>query len=103
MQCFLGLFYLLFPQLLAALECGRVKDLKDRDAVAASIKTAVMSKQYGHEDFLSKLICDACLSIMPDHQKSFNVDRIRVCKIMVSWLYATSEVLKLSSVHTLTL
>lgn len=69
---------------LVALECGRVKDLGNRDSVAASIKTSVMSKQYGNEDFLSKLICDACLNIMPDHQKSFNVDRIRVCKIMVS-------------------
>lgn len=73
--------------LLSALECGRVKDLKDRDSVAASIKTAVMSKQYGHEDFLSKLICDACLNIMPDHQKSFNVDKIRICKIMVCALF----------------
>ncbi|KAF6021785.1 CCT8L2 [Bugula neritina] len=69
-------------EILPTLECGRVKDLKDRDSVAASIKTAVMSKQYGHEDFLSKLICDACLNIMPDHQKSFNVDKIRICKIM---------------------
>ena len=68
----------------SALECGRVKDLKDRDSVSAAIKTAVMSKQYGSEDFLSRLICDACMAIVPDHQKSFNVDRIRVCKIMVS-------------------
>lgn len=73
--------------MLVALESGRVKDLKDRDSVAAAIKTAVMSKQYGSEDFLSQLICDACMAIVPDHQKSFNVDRIRVCKIMVGSIY----------------
>lgn len=52
--------------------------------MVGAIRTAVMSKQYGNEDFLSKLICEACLAIMPDHQKSFNVDRVRVSKIMVS-------------------
>ncbi|XP_067945649.1 T-complex protein 1 subunit theta-like [Watersipora subatra] len=79
-------------EILPSLECGRVKDLSDRDSVTASIKTAIMSKQYGHEDFLSKLVCDACLNIMPDHQKSFNVDRIRVCKIMGSGVTMSSIV-----------
>ena len=37
-----------------------VNDKKDRDTVARVIKTAVMSKQYGLEDFLAGLIADAC-------------------------------------------
>jgi len=37
-----------------------VKDKKDRAAVARVIRTAVMSKQYGLEDFLAGLVADAC-------------------------------------------
>jgi len=37
-----------------------VKDRKDRATVARVIRTAVMSKQYGLEDFLAGLVADAC-------------------------------------------
>jgi len=37
-----------------------VKDKKDRATVARVIRTAVMSKQYGLEDFLAGLVADAC-------------------------------------------
>jgi len=37
-----------------------VKDKKDRSAVARVIRTAIMSKQYGLEDFLAGLVADAC-------------------------------------------
>ena len=37
-----------------------VKDKKDRAAVARVVRTAVMSKQYGLEDFLAGLVADAC-------------------------------------------
>lgn len=40
--------------------CENQKDLRDRKAVARALKTSVMSKQYGHEDFLAKLLADAC-------------------------------------------
>lgn len=89
----------LFVSLIAALECGRVKDLKDKASVMPAIRTAVMSKQYGYEEFLAGLICDACLTIMPDHQKSFNVDRIRVCKIMVSSLEKNYLVNNISDIY----
>lgn len=47
------------------------------------IRTSVMSKQYGQEDFIADLIYRACTSIYTDH---FNVDNIRVCKILGSSL-----------------
>ncbi|XP_037051648.1 T-complex protein 1 subunit theta [Bradysia coprophila] len=47
------------------------------------IRTSVMSKQYGQEDFIADLIYRACNSIYTDH---FNVDNIRVCKILGSSL-----------------
>ena len=41
-----------------------------------------MSKQYGHEDFLADLIVKACSAIVPEKQTSFNVDNVRVTKIL---------------------
>lgn len=39
---------------------GKVEDMKSKEAVLPVIRTAVMSKQYGLEDFLASLITDAC-------------------------------------------
>jgi len=44
----------------AGLVVEEVKDMKDRASVARVIRTAVMSKQYGLEDFLAGLVADAC-------------------------------------------
>ena len=54
-----------------------------------------MSKQYGHEDFLADLISKACISILPE-KSSFNVDNVRVTKILGSGLLASSVVQVLS-------
>ena len=43
-----------------ALVCGEIKNLRDKNEVTKAIRTSVMSKQYGNEDFLAKLIADAC-------------------------------------------
>lgn len=40
--------------------CASAKDLHDVNEVASLIRTAVTSKQYGNEDFLSNLIAQAC-------------------------------------------
>ena len=93
---------------LPSLVCFEVKDVRNKSEVAKGMKTAVMSKQYGHEDLLSNFIADACskftssftwkirskgvipfqcvtVSILPD-DNTFNVDNVRVCKILVSAL-----------------
>jgi len=44
----------------AGLVVDEVKDKKDRAAVVRVIRTTVMSKQYGLEDFLAGLVADAC-------------------------------------------
>ena len=46
------------------------------------VKGAICSKQYGFEDFLSELVADACLRIMPKQPKNFNVDNVRIIKIL---------------------
>ena len=40
--------------------CSSAKDLHDVKEASAMIRPAVMSKQYGNEDFLSDLIAQAC-------------------------------------------
>ena len=73
--------------------CKEVKDVRNESEVLPVIRTAVMSKQYGYEDFIAKLIVTACTSILPNKSESFNVDNIRVTKILGSGLLK-SEVVK---------
>ncbi|KAG7280206.1 hypothetical protein CRUP_037567 [Coryphaenoides rupestris] len=64
--------------------CTSAKDLHDLTEVTALIRPAVMSKQYGNEDFLADLIAQACES------GNFNVDSVRVCKILGCGMTASS-------------
>ncbi|CAH1800231.1 unnamed protein product [Owenia fusiformis] len=66
--------------ILPDLTCGKVEELDNKAEIKKVVKTSVMSKQYGNEDFLSDLITNACISIYPK-SKTFNVDNIRVSKV----------------------
>lgn len=68
-------------EILKTLTCTEIKDPRDEAGVLKAVRTSVMSKQYGYEDFLGNLISKACISILPE-ETSFNVDNIRVCKIL---------------------
>lgn len=74
------------------LTCSSLKDLRDSDEVAKALKTAIGSKQYGNEDFLSELITKACVSILPE-KTPFNVDNVRVAKILGAGIH-NSEVIQ---------
>jgi len=74
-------------EILPSLSCYEVTNTRDEESVKKAVRTAVMSKQYGNEDFLADLITKACISILPDKETQFNVDNIRVCKILGSGLY----------------
>jgi len=76
---------------LETLECWKVEDTRDLKQVSRGIRAAIMSKQYGYEDFLSELIAKACISILPE-KTTFNVDNIRVVKIAGSGVTASSVV-----------
>ena len=47
-------------ELLPDLEVAKVKDMSSKEDVIRAVRTAIMSKQYGNEDFLAGLITDAC-------------------------------------------
>jgi chaperonin GroEL (HSP60 family) len=52
------------------------------ESLSIALKPAIGSKQYGHEDMLSSLVAEAALAVMPKNPKNFNVDNVRVVKIM---------------------
>uniref|UniRef100_A0A069DZ90 T-complex protein 1 subunit theta n=1 Tax=Panstrongylus megistus TaxID=65343 RepID=A0A069DZ90_9HEMI len=79
-------------QILDSLVCVSISDCRDEEMVIKAVRTAVMSKQYGNEDFLAKLITKACISIMPE-ETTFNVDNVRVCKILGSSLLNSEAIL----------
>lgn len=47
-------------EILPDLVCCSAKNLRDVEEVASLLHTSVMSKQYGNERFLAKLIAQAC-------------------------------------------
>jgi len=72
-------------EVLETLSCFEVSSNKDAVNVEKAIRSAIMSKQYGSEDFIASLVTKACISIMPE-KTTFNVDNVRVCKIVGSGL-----------------
>jgi len=78
-------------EILPELVCYTVKDLRESTEITRAIKSSISSKQYGNEDFLSELIIKACLSVYPLHG-NFNVDNVRVTKILGSGIYASEVV-----------
>src|SRR5690606_14834458 len=64
-------------------EASKVTDVRNLEQVLSAIKTSVMSKQYGREQLLSDVIARACISVHTQG-KPFNVDNVRVCKIVGS-------------------
>jgi T-complex protein 1 subunit theta len=51
-------------------------------SLTLALKPAIASKQYGSEDILASLVAEAALAVMPPNPKNFNVDNVRVVKIM---------------------
>lgn len=47
-------------EILPTLSCGKIENVHDKEAVTKAIRSAIMSKQYGCEDFLAKLVTEAC-------------------------------------------
>jgi len=69
------------------------KELISREVLAKGCFSAIASKQFGYEAFLAQLIADACLTVMPANPYNFNVDNVRVCKVLGGSI-TQSEVVK---------
>ena len=51
-------------------------------SLASALRPAIASKQYGYEDLLADLVAEAAIAVMPPNPKNFNVDNVRVVKVM---------------------
>lgn len=58
------------------------KDLRSPAELSKAIRTVIASKQSGSEDFLADKVAEAVLAVLPKQPANFNVDNIRVVKIM---------------------
>ncbi|XP_018577469.1 T-complex protein 1 subunit theta [Anoplophora glabripennis] len=78
-------------EILPSLVCYEIKDYRNIQEVVKGVKTSIQSKQYGNEDFISDIVAKACVSIIPE-RTTFNVDNVRVCKVLGSGLYSSQVV-----------
>jgi len=67
---------------LVVYEVNSQKDMYELEKLKLGIKSAISSKQYGLENFLSELVGKACLNSMPQIASNFIVDNIRTVKIL---------------------
>ena len=64
------------------LVCDKVEDIRSQAELSKAISTVVAAKQSGNEEFLANLVAEAVLAVLPKNPTNFNVDNIRVVKIM---------------------
>ncbi|QPH02060.1 T-complex protein 1 subunit theta [Epichloe festucae Fl1] len=67
---------------LEKLAVDKVEDIRDQEELSKAIRTVIASKQNGNEGFLADLVAEAVLAVLPKTPANFNVDNIRVVKIM---------------------
>ncbi|KAF2751100.1 t-complex protein-like protein 1 [Sporormia fimetaria CBS 119925] len=69
-------------QFLEELVCDKVEDIRSQKELSKAISTVVAAKQTGNEHFLANLVAEAVLAVLPKNPVNFNVDNVRVVKIM---------------------
>lgn len=67
---------------LEELEVDKVSDLRSQEELSKALRTVIAAKQNGNENFLGDLVAEAILAVLPKNPIAFNVDNIRVVKIM---------------------
>jgi len=69
--------------MLDGLVCHELKEGSyKKEDLAKCINSVIQSKQYGCEEKLTSMVTDACWFAMPVDPKKFNVDNVRVQKIL---------------------
>ncbi|XP_003384039.1 PREDICTED: T-complex protein 1 subunit theta-like [Amphimedon queenslandica] len=79
--------------LLPNLVCDTIKDLTDtKGNVLKALSTAVGNMQYGNSTFFAELVAKACSLVLPENPVNFNVDNVRIAKILGSGVLNSSVV-----------
>jgi len=60
----------------------KLENPHNKAELVKSINSVIASKQFGQEEFLSGLIADASIHTMPKNSIKFNVDNVRIQKIL---------------------
>jgi len=58
------------------------KNYGQREMIEKATYASICSKQYTSVDIINPLIAEACMAVMPKNCKNFNVDDVRVAKMM---------------------
>jgi len=59
-----------------------VDDVRDTAQIVPALKTALASKVYGYEEMMAEKVANACQMVLPDDSSKFNVDNVRVSKLL---------------------
>ncbi|CAJ1953373.1 unnamed protein product [Sphenostylis stenocarpa] len=73
-------------------EGSETMDVRDKEQVVSRMKAAVASKQFGQEDTICSLAADACIQVCPKNPANFNVDNVRVAKLLGGGLHNSTVV-----------
>ncbi|XP_057768706.1 T-complex protein 1 subunit theta isoform X1 [Salvia miltiorrhiza] len=57
-------------------------NVREKDEVIPRMRASVASKQFGQEEKLCSLIAEACIQVCPKNPTNFNVDNVRVAKLL---------------------
>ncbi|KAI8607339.1 chaperonin Cpn60/TCP-1 family, partial [Chytriomyces sp. MP71] len=79
-------------EILQTLSIHTLENAHSKSDLVALVKPSIASKQYGYEDLLAELVATAALEIMPKNASQFNVDSIRVVKILGGSIHDTRVV-----------
>ena len=60
--------------------------------MAALLWASVSSKQSGYESLLCPLVAEACINVCPKNPHNFDVDNVRVCKLIGGSVHDTTVV-----------
>ncbi|PNS18286.1 T-complex protein 1, theta subunit [Sphaceloma murrayae] len=63
-------------------EVDAVADARDQEELKKALRSVIGAKQAGYEDLLADLVAEAVLAVLPKNPANFNVDNVRVVKIM---------------------
>jgi len=69
-------------ELLNGMVTKNITDLKNEKDILDAIRGPIDAKQYGYAASLSSLVARACIQTLPKNPKFFDVDNIRVIKIL---------------------
>ncbi|XP_029128194.1 T-complex protein 1 subunit theta [Cajanus cajan] len=67
-------------------------DVHDKEQVLSRMKATVASKQFGQEHTICSLVADACIQVCPKNPANFNVDNVRVAKLLGGGLHNSTVV-----------